>query len=280
VQERERGLDVELIEGVLPSAPGLDALAEASDIVFFLAGSSTPLSSDRDGVGSITRSLTPVLAVLESIKRVGGRRIVIASSGGTVYGVADELPTPESAPERPISLHGVNSLAIEQYAGFYAREHGLEPVILRYSNVFGPGERAHVHQGVVATWCDALCRGAPLKVIGDGSVRRDFLFVEDAAAATVLTAFAGPGPATYNVGSGQSHSLNDVLDLLRTTSSLTPRIQRLSARAIDVPITQLDSSRLRAETGWSASTPFAEGLSASWSWARSQHPGADGLVGT
>ena len=70
---------------------------------------------------------------MESLRRTNARRIVIASSGGTVYGPVDELPTSEDAFTRPISLHGVNSLAIEGYAAFYAREHGMRPLILRYS---------------------------------------------------------------------------------------------------------------------------------------------------
>ena len=75
----------------------------------------------------------------------------------------------------------------------------------------------------MATWCDALSRGLPLTVVGSGSVERDFLFVDDAAVATVKAAFATEGPAIYNVGSGRSHSLREILDMLGQVSGLTPR---------------------------------------------------------
>lgn len=265
--ERELGLELELVQGEIPPGRELDELVSDAEIVFFLAGSSTPRLSEEDAVGSIMGSLTPALSVMESLHRTNVRRIVIASSGGTVYGLVDKLPTSEDAPARPISLHGVNSLAIEGYAAFYAREHGMRPVILRYSNVFGPGERVQFKQAVVATWCDALSRGLPLTVVGSGSVERDFLFVEDAAVATVRAAFATEGPAIYNVGSGRSHSLREILDMLGQVSGLTPEVRMAPARPIDVPVTRLDSSRLREATGWSASTDFSAGLAESWAWA-------------
>ncbi len=268
IAERDRGLELELVQGEIPPAHGLDEVVRDSEVVFFLAGSSTPSLSDRDAVGSIMGSLTPALSVLESLRRTGVRRVLISSSGGTVYGAVDQLPTPEDAPTRPISLHGVNSLAVEGYAAFYAREHGLHPVILRYSNVFGPGERANFQQGVIATWCHALSEETPLAVVGDRSIERDFVFVEDAAAATVQAAFATEGPAVYNVGSGRSQSLEEILDLLVEISGRKPELRSVPARPIDVPVTRLDSSRLRELTGWSATTDFATGLRASWEWAQ------------
>jgi UDP-glucose 4-epimerase len=266
--ERDRGLEVELVQGEIPPGQGLDDAVRDSEVVFLLAGSSTPSLSDKDAVGSIMGSLAPSLSVLESLRRNEVQRIVISSSGGTVYGAVDQLPTPEEAPTRPISLHGVNSLAVEGYAAFYAREHGLRPVILRYSNVFGPGERAQLQQGVVAAWCQALSLDSPLTLVGDGSVERDFVFVEDAAAATVRAAFATEGPAIYNVGSGQSHSLREILDLLVGISGRKAQVRSVPARPIDVPVTRLDSSRLREHTGWSPTTDFAAGLQASWEWAQ------------
>ena len=274
--ERELGLEVELVPGEIPPGRRLDELVSDAEIVFFLAGSSTPSLSEEDAVRSIMGSLTPALRVLESLRRTNVSRIVISSSGGTVYGPVSELPTSEDAPTRPITLHGVNSLAIEGYAAFYAREHGIRPLILRYSNVFGPGERVHFEQAVVASWCDALSRGLPLTLVGDGSVERDFLFVEDAAAATVKAAFATEGPAVYNVGSGRSQSLREVLDMLEQVSGLTPDVRSVPARPIDVPVTRLDSSRLREATGWSASTDFSAGLAASWAWALRRNSDAAG----
>jgi UDP-glucose 4-epimerase len=188
----------------------LDALVAAADVVFMLAGRSTPALSDRDAVGSIVESLVPTLTLLESLRRTGRRRIVIATSGGTIYGRVRFVPTPETHPTEPISAHGVNSLAIESYANFFARAHGLVPTILRYSNVYGPGQAVRGAFAVIAAWFGAAQTGSPAYLIGGADVSRDFIYAEDVARATVIASRIESG-GTFNIGSGQTTSLGDLL---------------------------------------------------------------------
>jgi UDP-glucose 4-epimerase len=200
--------------------------------------------------------------------RAGQKRIVLASSGGTVYGRPETLPTPEDTPTRPISVHGVNSVATEQYALFYARQHGLEPSIVRFSNVYGPGQYARRGLGVVAAWCEALAAGEPVVILGDGEVRRDFIYADDAARAAVAVAFDAPRPGVYNSGSGVSTSLRELLELIAEASGRDPKLDRRPAREIDVPVTQLDSSALQGHTGWTPEVDLAEGLARTWEWTQ------------
>jgi UDP-glucose 4-epimerase len=151
---------------------------------------------------------------------------------------------------------------------FYARHHGFEPVILRYSNPYGPGQLPRRGQGVIATWSDALARDETIFLYGDPATGRDLLYVEDAAEATVLAGMSAAGPKTYNVGSGRSSSLEELLERLERISGAKPRVERLPHRGVDVPTTQLDCSRLRADTGWAPRTDLDDGLRATWSWAR------------
>jgi UDP-glucose 4-epimerase len=262
----EAGSRLQLVKETLPGASRLDELVADADVVLLLAGSSTPALSEEDAVASITGSLEPGLAVLEAVRRAGKERIVIASSGGTIYGEVERTPTPEDAPLRPISVHGVNSLALETYAGFYAREHGLRPITLRYSNVYGPDMRTRHGQGVIAAWCAALRRGEPLTLIGDDSVRRDFVYATDAADATVRVALGVEGPGVYNVGLGKAHSLAEVLAILEEVSGTEPEVDRRPGRSIDVSATELDSSRLAEETGWRPAVDLREGIELTWRW--------------
>lgn len=267
LEERpETGSRLRLVRETLPEAPRIHELVAEADLVLLLAGSSTPALSDEDAVASITGSLEPGLAVLEAVRRASKERIVIASSGGTIYGEVERTPTPEDAPLRPISVHGVNSLALETYAGFYAREHGLRPITLRYSNVYGPDGRARHGQGVIAAWCAALSRGEQLTLIGDDSVRRDFVYATDAAEATIGAALQLDGPGVYNVGLGRSHSLAEVLSILGEVSGTEPVVDRRPGRSIDVSTTELDCSRLSEETGWRPSVDLREGIERTWRW--------------
>jgi UDP-glucose 4-epimerase len=257
---------IELAEGELPAGVGLTELIAAADVVFYTAGSSTPAMAQTDPGGSITSSVVPAAAVLDLMRETSTRRIVLASSGGTVYGAA-ALPTSEKHPTKPISLHGHNSLTVERYAMFFAEQHGFEPVIMRYSNPYGPGQLARRGQGVVAAWCESLAQQETITIYGDGQVRRDFVFIDDAADATVLAGLQAAGPAIYNVGSGESWSLQELLAVLERVAGRPARMRRVPARPVDVPVTQLDCSRIGDDLGWEATTPLEDGVHASWTWA-------------
>lgn len=268
LMQESRRVPIELVQGELPAGDELDPLIARADIVFFLAGSSTPGLSDEDAVGSIIALLEPGLSVLDKMRRCGTERVVIASSGGTVYGNVEIVPTPETAETRPTSLHGLNSLALENYARFYASAHRLKPIVLRYSNVYGPGGRAKSGQGVIHAWCEALSREEPIPFIGDGSTRRDFIFVNDAAAATVRAALTATEPRTFNVGSGTSISLLELLNLIQEVTGREARLRDLPARPVDVPVTELDCTELSRRTGWAPATGLADGLAATWAWTQ------------
>lgn len=265
VKQPRSGAALELVEGEIPRGAGLRELIAEAELVLYLAGSSTPAASDADPGGSIDRSVVPATAVLDHMRATGTRRAVIASSGGTVYGEVTTVPTPESHPTEPISVHGVNALTIERYARFFAERYGLEPVVLRYSNPYGAGQRPRHGQGVVAAWSWAAARGDPLIVYGDTAVRRDFIYVGDAAEATARAALEA-GPGTYNVGAGRSHSLGDVLDLLAAISGRDLRMERREERRVDVRVSELDSARLRQEIAWEATTSLEDGIEKTWRW--------------
>ncbi len=255
-----------LVVGDLGSPPGLGQLVREAEVVFYMAGSSTPEIAARSVVASASGSLLPVLHVLDALRAAGSRRLVLASSGGTVYGRVQQVPTPEDHPTEPISIHGLTSLALERYAFFFAANHDLEPVVLRYANAYGPGQRTRGGQGVIAAWFDALAAGIPITMIGDGSARRDFLYAGDAAQAAVHAAFATEGPGLFNVGAHSSVALRELLELMQEVTGLEAGVHRVADRGIDVPVTQLDSTRLERQTGWQPRTSLRAGLEACWAW--------------
>jgi UDP-glucose 4-epimerase len=266
-EDRSSGGRIELAEGELPAGPGLQELIDAADVVFYMAGSSTPAMAQTDPGGSIMSSVIPAAAVLDLMRGTSTRRVVIASSGGTVYGAVRDLPTSEKHSTKPISLHGHNSLTVERYAMFFAEQYEFEPVIIRYSNPYGPGQLARRGQGVVAAWCEALAHEETIPLYGDGLVRRDFVFIDDAAAATVLAGLRATGPTVYNVGSGESWSLQSLLEALQRVANRRASIRQIPARPVDVPATQLDCTLIGEDLGWKPAMSLENGLRASWEWA-------------
>jgi len=257
---------VELVEAELGAGLALSGAIADVDAIVCLAGSSTPSLAAADPAGALGGSVVPALESLRAAADAGVPRVVLASSGGTVYGAGAPLPTPEDTPLEPSSLHGVNSLAVEAYAAYFARETPIEVSVLRFSNVYGPGAEPRRGQGVIAAWCRALALGRPLAIIGPESARRDFVYVTDAADA-VERSIAGPA-GVYNVGGDGSVTLSALLEHMREATGLDPVVERLPDRGVDVPSTHLDVTRLREATGWEPRTPLAEGIAATWAWER------------
>ena len=258
---------VRLIEGEIPPGPGLLESISNADVVFYMAGTSTPATASTDPGGSIVRHVVPAAAVLDLMRETATRRVVIASSGGTVYGAVTRLPTPEDHPTRPISLHGHHSLTVERYAQFFAERHDFETIILRFSNPYGPGQIARRGQGVIAAWSEALARDEPLIIYGDPETRRDFIYVDDLIEVTARAGLYAPS-GIYNVGSGISTPLHEVIDLLVAAAGNEARVVYADARPVDVPVTHLDCSRVQQATGWHPTVALPEGINACLEWAR------------
>jgi len=269
---------IDMVEAVVAPTPALARLIDDADVVFFMAGTSTPSYADQHTASSMLDSVATALTVLDLMRETSTRRVVLASSGGTVYGEPRQLPTNENEPLDPISIHGLNSVVMERYAAFYSDRHGLDATVLRYSNVYGPGQTGRRGQGVVAAWCRALALDEPITVFGDLSVRRDFVYAADAAAATVAAGLSPGADGPFNVGSGVGVTLAEVLDLVLDAAGRRVAVHRLPGRGVDVSATALDCSRLFHTTGWSPITSLAEGIRASWDWV-SRHFEVPSAVG-
>src|SRR6266545_81513 len=141
--------------------------------------------SVADPVADASVNVLGLLNLLQGAQAGRVRRVILASSGGTVYAEAAALPIEETAPKLPVSPYGVAKLASEHYLAMFARLYGIEAVALRYSNVYGPRQNPRGEAGVVAIFARALLAGRPLVVYGDGEQTRDMVYVADVAAAGI-----------------------------------------------------------------------------------------------
>jgi len=238
-----------------------DVLAEV-DGVFHLAGQ--PGVRDSWGVGFEPYLHANLLAgqrVFEAAAERGAR--VVFASSSSVYGEAPGRPAAEDDSPRPISPYGVTKLACETLARAYAVERGLDVVCLRYFSVYGPRQRPDM---AFARIVASLFGGPPFPLLGSGGQVRDFTYVGDVVAATVLAMSGAPRGAVYNVGGGTPASLAEAMAMCER---LTGR--RLEARpsrpAPGDPLrTCADTRRIRAGLGWQPQTTLAEGLEAQIAW--------------
>lgn len=225
----------------------LQALIDELDIecVFGLASGLIPSSSREDFEVELTQIMTPTFRLLDHLAQRRSSFIYV-SSGGTVYGPSDKPAIAETEPLRPINHYGCSKVLFEQYLAFVGRAQQLRHMILRPSNPFGPFQNPHRKQGLVAVAVDKVLRGQPIEIWGDGSVVRDYLWVEDLAdAAAALLEKDEAWGRIFNIGSGQGHSIRELLAVIGELTGKAVEVRYREARAVDVPRLVLDVSRLR-----------------------------------
>ena len=238
----------------------LQQALEGAEVVFHLASGSLPQSSNRDPHADVQVNLLGSLNLLEAARLNEVSRFVMVSSGGTVYGIPSAVPIPETHPTNPICSYGITKLAIEKYVALYRQLHGLDGLILRVANPFGPRQRLDAAQGVVPVFLGKALRHEPLQIWGDGTTVRDFLNVADVVAA-LLAAVAYQGEETlFNIGSGQGISLNQLIVLLERQLKRSLQVEYLPSRGCDVPTNVLCIDRARRALDWKPQIPVEEGL--------------------
>lgn len=248
----------------------LEDAVTGCDTIYHLISTTVPESSNRDPIYDLRSNVEGTLQLLAIAQEAGVRKIVFVSSGGTVYGIPRSLPLHEDAPTQPICAYGISKLAIEKYLHMYAAVHGIDYCVLRVSNLFGERQPLKKRQGVVGIFLAKALRGETIEIWGDGEVVRDYVYVQDVAAALVKAGqYRGP-ETLFNIGSGQGYSLNQVLDSLEAV--LEAPIDRIykPGRPIDVPVNILDISRARQVLGWQPETDWPEALKKTYAWMRQQ----------
>jgi UDP-glucose 4-epimerase len=219
--------------------------------------------------------------VLDAAVAVGARKVVFASSGGVLYGDVTE-PAGEDHPADPISPYGITKWVGERYLKFYAAEHGLKAVALRYSNVYGPRQNPHGEAGVVAIFTTRLLAGEPAQINGDGKYVRDYVYAEDVARANLLSLEheLGPDFVPLNVGTAVGTDVNELEAALRSAvagalaadgkpSDLPGPLYR-EARAGDLRSNLVHPAKAKAVLGWEPRTDLAEGLRRTVAWFRAR----------
>ncbi|HBK08870.1 MAG TPA: NAD-dependent epimerase [Acetobacteraceae bacterium] len=260
--------DIDWVEGDFTDPAATGAAVDSFDIVFHLVHATMPQAADLDMIGDVQKNVVPTLALLDHCRTAGVKRVVFASSGGTIYGKARQIPTPETAPTDPICAYGISKLAIEKYLALFQHLHGLDFRVLRITNPYGPFQVALKNQGVIAALIARALRDEPVEIWGDGSVVRDFVFVEDVVDALVAAATDGSGERVFNIGSGQGRSLRDIIAAIEHQMGKTLNLQWKPGRPLDVPVSVVAINRAAESLGWMPGTSFEAGLERTIAWGK------------
>jgi UDP-glucose 4-epimerase len=234
---------------------------EGVDIAIQMISSSSPGFGNAHIIEDIHDNILPHVAFVEECVRNGVRRLIFLSSGGTVYGHPISVPIAETHPTEPINSHGLTKLVVEKYLRLYEAMSSLECVVLRLANPYGPGQMLRKGQGLIPALLTCLRNQQPVRIFGDGSAERDYVYIDDVCEA-IACAVTVPDlrGITLNIGSGEGRSVTDIVGAIETI--LGRSVDRISvpARPADVQRNVLDITLARERLGWEPRVSFSHGL--------------------
>jgi UDP-glucose 4-epimerase len=250
----------EFFEGDFGNLAQLSAALEGCRTVFHLLATSLPKTSNDDPVRDLETNLVATVRFLDLARRNNVEKIIFASSGGTVYGPPTALPISEDHQTKPVCSYGIHKLAIEYYLDLYHRLHGLDHCVLRVSNAYGERQRPDTSQGAVTVFLDRALRGQDIEVWGDGSAVRDYVYVKDVARAFCQAARYSGAVKTFNIGSGQGVSVNELILSIEALLGEPVSRRYLPGRPFDVPVNVLDISLAATHLDWRPRHTLRDGL--------------------
>ncbi|WP_409278565.1 NAD-dependent epimerase/dehydratase family protein [Pseudomonas defluvii] len=253
---------LQLIEGDVADAALVAQAAAGCQAVVHLAAVASVQASVEDPVKTHQSNFIGTLNVCEAMRLAGIRRVLFASSAA-VYGNNGEGESiSEETPKAPLTPYAVDKLASEHYLDFYRRQHGLEPVVFRFFNIFGPRQDpSSPYSGVISIFSERALSGQPITVFGDGEQTRDFVYVGDLVSVMLQALTLDQvEEGAVNVGLNQATSLNQLLAALESVVGSLPAISHGPARSGDIRHSRADNTRLLQRFRFPEPTPMAEGL--------------------
>jgi UDP-glucose 4-epimerase len=198
--------------------------------------------------------------LLECAQKFGVKRMIYISTGGAVYGEPVYLPCDEDHPINPICPYGASKHTVEHYLFMYHENYGLEYVVLRYPNVYGPRQDPHGEAGVVAIFSGQMLHGAPVVINGDGEQQRDFVYVGDCAQANLLAMTTPNANTIYNLGYGHGTSINEIYEYLKTITDYSVQVSYGPAKLGETRYIYLNASKAQKLLGWKPRVDLEAGL--------------------
>ncbi|HXT42876.1 MAG TPA: NAD-dependent epimerase/dehydratase family protein [Pseudonocardiaceae bacterium] len=229
------------------------------DVIYHLAAQISVRCSVADPAADATTNVVGTLNVLDATTATDAR-LILASTGGAMYGDEAALPTPETCPPATLAPYGISKYCAEQYLMLFNRLHGARHVALRLGNVYGPRQDPHGEAGVVAIFCDRVARGQAPTIFGDGKQTRDYIYVADVVDAFLAVTRYPGDEVVFNIGTGTATSVVDLLDAINAAAGTAVEPTFAPARAGESRHVALDCTKAAAELDWIPATGIDAGV--------------------
>jgi len=264
--EFSRQLGADIITGNFFDPDDIQRAIMNCDVVYHLVSVTVPQTSNENPYYDIEANVMGTLRLLDEMRKAQIKKIVYASSGGTVYGIPQEVPIKEGHPTEPTSSYGICKLSIEKYLHLYWELYGLDYRVLRIANAYGERQAVTKTQGAISVFLDGVLQKGGITVWGDGTIMRDYIYVSDVAKAFRSAALCEGEEKIYNIGSGRGYSLNDIINIIKNIAREPVLVKYEAGRPFDVPVNVLDISRAKMYLNWQPTMELYEGISRTYEW--------------
>jgi len=250
--------NVEYIYSDYSTLEEVSNLFDGVDLVINLITTTYPTSSNNDMIYDINSNLINAVKLLDLMKRHKVKKLIFISSGGSIYGNTTKPFLAEEDPLNPISSYSIVKVAIENYLKLYKHLHGIDYLILRASNPYGKQQSKIGIQGIIPTVFDRILNDTQLEIWGDGSIIRDYIYIDDLIDA-MLVSIEKNICGTYNIGSGVGSSILEVVDTIEQITKKKCQIKFHPGRKFDVQRVVLDTNKFQAISSWTSKTSLKDG---------------------
>lgn len=251
---------ISVLESDLTSTTDFNELLKGQDIVYHLVSTTVPTTSNQHISQELMANVIFSANLFEACVKCGVKKVVFISSGGTVYGKEAECPLTEDTPTNPISSYGVQKITIEKLLYLYNYMYGLDYRVIRLANPYGPYQRPNGILGAVTTFTYKALKNETITVYGDGSVVRDFIYIDDAIRAIMKIVNVDTKHHTFNLGCGYGTSIKQLLGTIELALGIKLDIIYVEGRKVDVPVNYLDINRYEKYYGALNPITLADGI--------------------
>ncbi len=248
------------VENDLTMDSNYESLIEGQDLVYHLISTTVPTTSNQHIAEELKGNVVLSANLFEACVQQGVKKVVFLSSGGTVYGKESKCPLNEKTPTNPITSYGIQKVSIEKLLYLYYYLYGLDYRIIRLTNPYGPYQRPNGVLGAVTTFTYKALKGEEISVYGDGSVVRDFIYIDDAIRGIQKIVNGNDKHHTFNLGCGYGTSINEVLETIERVLDIKLNVRYTEARNVDVPVNYLDITRYETAYGRFNPISLEEGI--------------------
>ena len=237
-----------------------DSILKGQEVVYHLVSTTVPTTSNQHISQELISNVVFSANLFEACIRCGVKKVVFISSGGAVYGKEVDCPLKEKTATNPISSYGVQKITIEKLLYLYRYMYGLDYRIIRLANPYGPYQRPNGVLGAVTTFTYKALKGDEIAVYGDGSVVRDFIYIDDVIRAIMKIVEGENKHRIFNLGCGYGTSIKQVLETIEKALGIKLTVSYLEGRKVDVPVNYLDISRYEKYYGALNPISLEEGI--------------------